>query len=135
MNLQNLKDELHAMKYQKSQLLFLTGEKKIFEKLVKALPDCQVISIRQLLVKACQERDIHCLDSEKTAQLIKELLPREKGNPVALIENEFLIKYNLFTTTMKGQSFQHIPFIIHIPPIYKKLMKNTMIHPVEGSHA
>ena len=131
MKLQQLKDELSDIKYQKSQLLFLTGEKKNFEKLVNALSDCQLISVRHLLLKACQEQGIHSLDRQKTAQLIKELIPREKGNLVALVDNELLLKYELLTTTMKGQAFHHIPFIIHITERYKNFMKNTTLHSVE----
>ena len=131
MNLQSLKGELNSLKYQKSQLLFLSGEKKKFEKLAKALPDCELLSTRDLLLNACQKREIHELNQDRASQILKEVLKGEKGNTIALVDNELLIKFGLFTTTMKGQVFHQIPFIIHIPETYKKHMKNTIMHTLE----
>ena len=124
MNLNEVKSKIDALEYRKSRLLFFTGEKAKFTKLMEQLQGCQLVSVRQMLLHACRERGIKRLDRKTTTQLLKELLPQEKEQPVALTDNELLLKHHLFATAMRSQAFQDITYLIHIPNRYTHLMKN-----------
>lgn len=126
MKLDDLQDRIDELRYNKHRMLFLTGDKRNFEGLVEGLGDCRMISVRSVLLEACRERGIQGLDGEKTKQLVEELLPRPgPGESVALMDNELLLKHDVFSTTMKSQRFQNRVYLVHIPSRYKDIVKNT----------
>jgi hypothetical protein len=135
MNKEKILEEIQHLKYSKYQLLFLSGKKTTFERLMKTLPGCSIQSVRQLLLNACQKQNITKLDAKQTADLAKQLLPRPKQEEsIALIDNELFLKYNLFSTTMKSQVFQNKLYFIHIPTRYRDVVKNERIIDLEAKN-
>ena len=127
MNINELKNILDTIKYKKHQIIFFAGDKTKFIKLVEKLPGCEVVSVRNMLINACQEKNIQSLDQEMTSQLAKELVPKPQSQPVALVDNELLLKHKLFYTTMKDQDFQGKVYLAHIPDRYKYSIKNETL--------
>ena len=86
MNKEKILEEIQKLKYSKYQLLFLSGKKTTFERLMTTLPGCSIQSVRQILLDACQKQNITELDSQQTADLAKQLLPQ----PIQILEDQYL---------------------------------------------
>ena len=134
MNTDELDEEIQNLKYNKHKILFFLGKKKTFEKLMNQRPGCTIESVRQRLIETYKKQNFAKLDAKKIAELAKEIIPKpNQEEAIALIDNELFLKYNIFTTTMKSQTFQNKLYLIHIPTRYRDKIQNEQIIDLEES--
>ena len=130
MKIDELKRKIRSLEFAKHRKIFFSGDKNKFVQLVRNLPKIKIISTRDLLVDACREKKIDSLDSEKIKKLVREIIPRDRDVPVALVDNELFVKYGLFHTTLMGTDFQDKLYLIHISDRHIHSIKNEQLYEV-----
>ena len=130
MNIDELERKIRSLEFAKHRKIFFAGDRNKFVKLVGSIPNIKIISTRDLLVDACMKKNIDSLDGEKIKKLVREIIPRDRDVPVALVDNELFIKYGIFHTTLMGTDFQDRLYLIHVSDRHRDSIKNEQLYEV-----